>query len=316
MSPPPGPTAIGIDVGGTKIAAGVVDGTGAVAHAVRRPTPGSGGRDAVLAALADVVSELRAHGGPRLVGVGVGTGGVVDHARGVVLTATDLLPGWAGAPVGPWLSERCGLPVTADNDGNTHALGELRFGAARGRADVLFAAVGTGVGGALALGGALRRGGHHTAGDIGHVAAPGAEGRRCSCGASGHLEAAAAGPAIAARHRELGGADLALPAIADLARGGDPTAAAAIAEGAAVLGRTLAGLATAIDPDAVVLGGGVTDIGPLYWEPLRAAFAAEPFMRSGAVPLLAASLGPDSSVAGAAALAFDRGTDPHLEGNR
>ncbi|GAB3735286.1 ROK family protein [Nocardiopsis nanhaiensis] len=309
--------AIGIDVGGTKIAAGVIDRNGrAVSQALRAPTPRAGGREALLTVLADTVAELRGHSDRRPVGVGVGTGGVVDHSNGRVLTATDLLPGWAGTPIGSWLSERCGLPVSADNDGNTHALGELSFGAAKGYSDVLFAAVGTGVGGAVAVDGVVRRGVHHFAGEVGHVPVPGADGRDCSCGGSGHLEAVASGPAIAARYRETSGAALALPAIADRARGGDRLAEAAIAEGASFLGRALAGLATAIAPQVVVLGGGVAEMGPIYWGPLQAAFAAEPYTRSGAIPLVRAQLGSGSSIAGAAALAFERSAEPLMEGRR
>ncbi|GAA3724273.1 glucokinase [Spinactinospora alkalitolerans] len=305
----PGTQAIGIDVGGTKVAGGVVDREGEVRGHLVAPTPTTGGPEALLDTIADLVAELRRSGSAPICGVGVGTGGVIDHARGRVASATDLLPGWAGTHVGPRLRRRTGLPVAVDNDGNTHALGELRFGAARTLHDVLFAAVGTGVGGALAIGGALRRGPHHTAGEIGHLPAPGAEGLRCSCGGTGHVEAGAAGPAIAERYRRFGGAPLDLRAVAARAREGDAAAGRAIAEGARILGRSLAGLAAVLDPQAVVVGGGVAEIGEQYWEPLRSAFHDEPHVAAAGTPIVPAQLGSRASIVGAAALAFDDTVD-------
>jgi glucokinase len=309
-----GQRAIGVDVGGTKIAAGLVEATGEVRDRLVVPTPAAEGPFAVLRAIAELAERLRT---PEVVGVGVGTGGVVDHARGVIVSATSLLPGWAGTPVAAELSTRLGLPVTMDNDGNVLALGEHRFGAARGLDSVLCIAVGTGVGGGVIIGGRLVRGAHHTAGEVGHIPVPGSEGMPCSCGRTGHLEAIASGPAMTARyaaeaagraqaHQHGGGprAAIDLRVIAERARTGDVVAAKVIADGAGALGRAIGGLANGIDPDAVIVGGGVAEIGEPYWAPLRAAVRENTLPALAALEIRPAGLRTNAAIAGAAALAF------------
>ncbi|MBA0052516.1 ROK family protein [Streptomyces sp. AJS327] len=307
-----------MDVGGTKVAASVVDASGVPLGAVRLPTPAAAGPEAVL----DTMAEA-ARGALRRAGraappeaVGVSTGGVVDHATGTVVAATGLLPGWAGTAVARELSTRLGgVPVSVENDGNALALGELWFGAARTREDVLFTAVGTGVAGALLYGGELVRGTHHTAGELGHLPAPGAGETVCSCGRTGHLEGATAGPSLAARYARLAAlrpapaGDAAAPGeppalrwIAERADAGEPLAREVLADGATVLGRTLGGLCNLFDPQAVIVSGGVSACGPAYWRPLRSAFTAELLPSVREVPLLGAELGPLAAVCGAAVL--------------
>jgi glucokinase len=312
---PAGWWGLGIDVGGTKTAAAVVDASGALLHPVVRATPAAQGSRAILDTMAEAAAEaLRLAGRAAPEAVGVSTGGVVDHARGTVVSSTDLLAGWSGTPVAAELSARLGgTPVRVDNDGNALALGEWYFGAARGLDDVLFTAVGTGIAGALVRAGRLARGAHHAAGELGHLPAHGAGDERCSCGRRGHLEAVAAGPALAARfarrtappdpgsHRE--GAPVDLRAVAALAAGGDPAACEVLRFGATVLGRTLGGLANVLDPQAVVVGGGVPGSGPLYWAALEAAFRAELLPTVTAVALRPAQAGPLAAIAGAAVLA-------------
>jgi glucokinase len=317
--------AIGVDVGGTKIAAGLVEATGEVRDRLVLPTPAAEGPSAVLDAIAELAERLRTR---EVVGVGVGTGGVVDHARGVIVSATSLLPGWAGTPVAAELSARLGLPVAMDNDGNALALGEYRFGAARGLGSVLCIAVGTGVGGGVIIGGRLVRGAHHTAGEVGHIPVPGSEGMPCSCGRTGHLEAIASGPAMTARYvaeaatraqahqhgdsgdPHLGGGPCAaidLRVITERARTGDVVAAKVIADGAGALGRAIGGLANSIDPDAVIVGGGVAEIGEPYWAPLRAAVRENTLPALAALEIRPAGLRTDAGIVGAAALAFAQG---------
>ena len=287
-------TAIGIDVGGTKIAGGLVERDGTVAARATVPTPAADGPAAILDAIAELAGRLRV---PRVTGVGIGTGGVVDHAAGTIVSANGLLRGWTGTPVAAVLSSRLGLPVTVENDGNALALGELRFGAARGLDSALCVAVGTGVGGGVIAGGELLRGARHTAGEVGHMPVSGAEGLRCNCGRTGHLEAVASGPAMAGRH----GAGLDLRAVAARALDGDERAVQVIEEGAAALGTAIAGLANALDPRAVIVGGGVAAIGDLYWTPLRAAVRAHALAGPEVRP---AALRTDASIAGAAAPAL------------
>lgn len=294
---------IGVDIGGTKIAAATVDSRGGIVETVVRSTPAADGAGAVLAAVESAIRELADH--ERAAGIGVGTGGVVDHDRGIVLAANDLLPGWAGVDLRRELTERLGKPVAVDNDVNAFAWAEQRFGAGVGYRDVLYVSVGTGVGGALVLAGRPHRGAHFTAGELGHLAVPEAVGRRCNCGRLDHLEAIASGPAMSTRYAELGGEELDLRAIADLARSGEALATSVITDGARALGRALAGLVNTIDVPRVVIGGGVADMAQVYWQPLTNAFAAELLPGPGAVRPVPAALGPRSAVIGAAGLLAD-----------
>lgn len=298
---------LGIDVGGTKTAAAVVDSTGAMHHPVTLRTPAQDGPGAVLDTMAEAArAVLRKARLNMPASVGVSTGGVVDTTTGTIVSATGLLPGWAGTRVASELSKRLdGIEVKVDNDGNALGLGEFRFGAARGLRDVLFTAVGTGVAGALIRDGQLDRGAHHKAGELGHLAAPGADGRLCSCGREGHLEAAASGPAMTERFRSLrDGAHAAadLRTVAALAASQDQLAQDVLREGATILGRTLGGLVNLLDPEAVVVGGGVVACGDLYWEALSTAFRSELLPGVTAVALRPASAGTLAAVAGAAVL--------------
>lgn len=296
---------LGIDVGGTKIAAAVVDATGTPHHSARLPTPAADGPDAVLDVMAEAARTVLDRGGHDMPPtVGVSTGGVVDNRTGTVVSATGLLPGWAGTNVARELARRLsGIPVTVDNDGNALALGEQLFGAAQGLDEVLFLAVGTGIAGALVHNGRLTRGSHHARGELGHLPVSG-ENRRCSCGRTGHLEALASGPAIEDAYRlsTRGGEHTSLRVVAQRAVDGDPTARRVLREGAEILGRTVGGLANAWDPQAVVIGGGVVSCGAPYWRPLSDAFHAELLPGLADMPLRPASLGPLSAVIGAAAL--------------
>lgn len=302
---------VGVDVGGSKIAAGLVGADGALRESLVRPTPAARGPRAVLDAIADAVRELP--GWDRAEGVGIGTGGVVDRDSGVVVSANELLPGWAGTDLRAELTARLGLPVAADNDANVFALAEQVHGAGAGSASALYVSVGTGIGGGLVIDGRLLRGAHRTAGEFGHIAVPEAVGRACNCGRSGHLEAIASGPAITARYRELAAerAFEAEPDARDLRRvaalgaeggAGADIALAALGEGAAALGRALAGLVNTVDPARVVVGGGVASIGAAYWGPLTEAFAAELLPGPSALRPVPAALGARAAVVGAAEL--------------
>nr|WP_180217937.1 ROK family protein [Streptomyces albus] len=312
---------VGVDVGGTKIAAGTVTEDGTLLETVVRPTPAAQGPAAVLDAIAAAVRELPGH--DRAVGLGLGTGGVVDRDRGVVVSANALLPGWAGTRLGDELRTRLGVPVVADNDANVFALAEQTYGAGAGCADALYVSVGTGIGGGLVTGGRLLRGSHWTAGEFGHIAVPEATGRVCNCGRTGHLEAVASGPAVAARYAERTGGghtDLRqVAALADPGRGQHPEAGpvptprgdaevarSVLAQGAAALGRALAGLANSFDPERVVVGGGVASIGAPFWQPLTEAFTAELLPGPAGLRPVPAALGPRAAVVGAAALWLER----------
>lgn len=297
---------LGVDVGGTKIAAGLVSYDGALLTGVVRPTPAAQGPGAVLDAIAAAVTELPGWDGAD--GLGIGTGGVLDRDRGIVLSANDLLPGWAGTELAGELTGRLALPVAADNDANVFALAEQTYGAGAGCDSALYASVGTGIGGGLVTGGRLLRGAHWTAGEFGHIAVPEAAGRPCNCGRRGHLEAVSSGPAITARYRELSGdqdvSDLREVAALAVEAAGE-RATAALTEGARALGRALAGLVNTLDPERVVVGGGVASVGAPFWEPLTEAFAAELLPGPAALRPVPAQLGPRAAVIGAAALLLE-----------
>ncbi len=296
--------AVGLDVGGTKIAAGVVGDDGTVTQLTRVPTPAIGAEvvRALVATASGLLAQARADG-REVAGIGVGTGGVVDHTAGRVVAATDLIGQWAGTDVAGPLRRATGLPVRVDNDGNAFGLAEARWGAARDTPDALCVAVGTGVGGGVLLDGAIRRGAGHLAGEFGHLPWPTA--RRCSCGRTGHVEAVAAGPAMTAIYRERSGrgpdAARDLHAVVERRAGGDPVAAAVLDEGATALGTVLAGLAVALDVGTIVLGGGVASAGA--WYRGAVARAVDAVLPHGArVEVRPAAQGPLSSVAGAGAL--------------
>ncbi|MGH3586146.1 MAG: ROK family protein, partial [Pseudonocardia sp.] len=213
---------VGVDIGGTKIAAGVVDDRGTVLRRATCPTPSAG----VLDAVAALVGRLTERPGP----VGVAAPGVIDLASGSVRSATDTLPGWVGTPVRAELEARLGVPVRVDNDVRAMARGEAWAGAGRDHADALYVSVGTGIGGALHRGGEVVRGPHALAGEIAHLLVPvpaGFDGV-CGCGRADHLEAAASGPAIERAYRHRTGRRSGLREIAASMRAGDEEAAAVI----------------------------------------------------------------------------------------
>jgi glucokinase len=299
---------LGVDIGGTKTRVGVVTAGHRVLEAREAPTPVRDGAAAVLGVVAALAQELRGRHAELAV-CGVGTAGVVDPAAGTVVASTNALTGWVGARVGPELRSRLGLPVHVDNDVNAFVLGEAAAGAARGRGHVLAVMVGTGVGGAFLLDGRLWRGAHHNAGELGHVPVPGFGDRPCSCGGSGHLESVAAGPAMAARYAELAGEARPFAAVAELAEAGHRPAAEVVDEGGRVLGELLAGLVNAVDPEVVVLGGGAARPGGRYWSQAQRHYRRHLLPAVGDVPLLAAELGRDAVVVGAAELARRGGAD-------
>ncbi|MFJ8743647.1 ROK family protein [Embleya sp. NPDC127516] len=299
----PGWPRVGVDIGGTKIAAARVERDGTVTDRRVRATPATSGADRVLASVLDLVRELA----PGTTFVGIGAPGTVDVRTGIVRSATDLLPGWAGTAIATGVQAATGLPALVDNDVNVAALGELRRGAAAGHAAILYVSVGTGVGGALALDGRVVRGARGAAGEVGHLSVAGpASTRRCACGRIAHVEAVASGPAIEAAYRgHSTGPGPELREIARRAAAGEARAREVIGHAAAVLGRTLAGLVCVLDPDLLVLGGGVTGIGDDFIGPLTDALRAEVLPPLRELPVRTATLGLDAPLIGAALLPED-----------
>ncbi|MCT1394904.1 ROK family protein, partial [Microbacterium sp. p3-SID338] len=249
-----------------------------------------------------------------LVGVGIGTAGVVDARTGTIVSATDTFADWPGTPLAALIREvladrlPADAPVAVQNDVDAHAAGEHRHGAAAGAASALVVAVGTGVGAGVILDGRPVRGAHHVAGELAHLPIPGAAHLRCPCGRHGHLEALGSGIGLHRHYLSLGG-DAALRdarGVAVAAGTGDSLAVRAIQDSAAAVGRALAGAATLLDPERIVVTGGVPRIGELWWDSLRAAFHADAIDALHDTPILPGTLGDDAPLRGAAASAWRR----------
>jgi glucokinase len=302
--------ALGLDVGGTKILASLLDAGGQPRGEWRLSTPARAGAEAVLAALGaaaeSVVSGMAPSDRGRLVGVGVSAAGQIDVERGVVAYASPNIAGWTGTAVGPWLSERLGLPVVVENDANAAAWAEHGLGAGRGCRSLVAVTVGTGVGGGLILDGAVWRGGRWRGGEIGHLVIQ-ADGVRCNCGQTGCLEVYASGTAIARLAAEAapGFAGSAHDVFA-AADAGDPVMTGVVRRSARYLAQGLVSIASLVDPDLFVLGGGVASQ-PGYLALVRDALAeravsGERGLSPDAVQL--AALGERAGALGAAWLAL------------
>lgn len=295
-------TVIGIDIGGTKTSAARVadDGRLVGAPLVTR-TPAREGPQAVLAAAGHLVTQLVASGGVRA--IGVGSAGAFD-AAGRVVAATDHLAGWVGTDVAGTLGSAAGLPVTVLNDVHAAALGEYRHGAGQA-ARLLFVAIGTGLGGALVVCGRPDRGAHGLAWSIGHLPAPDVPPRLCSCGLEGHAEPWASGPGLALSYLQATGLAVDGREIGRLAAAGDPPALAAVHTVATTLGRAIAAAAVVADPDLVVIGGGVSQLGDVLLGGVREAYQASALPRLRDLAIRRAALGVNATMVGAADAAWD-----------
>lgn len=302
---------VGIDIGGTKIAAAVVLADGAVRHRVERPTPAREGAEAILDAAAAAGAESAAQAGVAPVAYGVGSAGAFDE-QGVVVSSTDHLAGWCGTDVAAGLTRRLGAPAMVVNDVHAAALGERAAGAVPDR--FLFVAVGTGIGGAVVSDGRVLRGASGMAGSVGHVRIPSSRRRICSCGGVDHVEAFASGPGIELTYAEFTGRALGLREIGRLAAGGDVVAAQVIRVAAEDLGESLASSVVALDPGIVVIGGGVSGLGELFIAPLAERLRGALQRPFSDVEVVLARAGTDAALLGAGALAARDAGEAHRIG--
>ncbi|HEY7857881.1 MAG TPA: ROK family protein [Candidatus Nanopelagicales bacterium] len=296
-----GETVLALDVGGTKIAAGLVDGSGRVLRSARTPTPVGADAEQLWDAVRGLLDDVAR--GAAYTGVGIGCGGPMRWSAGLVSPLN--IPGWRDFPLLDRVRERYAgdRPARLHNDAVAVAVAEARWGAGRGSANVMGMVVSTGVGGGLVLGGHRIDGGSGNAGHVGHVVVEPA-GPPCACGGRGCLEAVARGPAIAADAvaRGWAGEPTAL-AVARGARSGDSACAAAFDRAGTALGRAIASAVALLDLDVVCIGGGVARAGDLLFDPLRAAYHQHARMRyQQRARIGPARLGPDVGLAGAAAL--------------
>jgi glucokinase len=310
---PRGAPTVGIDLGGTHLRCAVVDADGRVEAEERAPTPTDWpGLRATIVGLVEWLETAR----PELGGLGVGAAGMVDR-EGTVHYAPNI-PKLIGVPLQADLRDRLGMPVVVDNDANVAALGELLYGAARGVQHALVITLGTGIGGGIIADGRVARGAHGFAAEVGHWQFD-PHGPECACGEIGHWEALASGGALGALARARAAAGAAPNVLARA--GGDlravtgvevgESAAAGEADGRDIVERYarrvalgFAGLTNILDPEMIVVSGGLVELGDVLLKPLRDAFSAHlegaPYRPE--VPIVAAALGERAGVVGAAAL--------------
>ncbi|MFT4299019.1 MAG: ROK family glucokinase [Aeromicrobium sp.] len=311
--------AVGVDIGGTKIAAGVVDEDGRILAQRRRSTP-STDAELVLTAIEEITAELRSEYPVKA--VGIGAAGFIDVSQSTVVFSPHLA--WRNEPLRDRVARRTKLPVLVDNDANACAWAEWRFGAAQNEPDVVAVTLGTGIGGAVVIDGQPYRGGHGMAGEFGHQQVePG--GLACECGNRGCWEQYASGRVLTRRAQaevaartsagvrlaelaELEGLD---PARVDgthvtrLAAAGDPVATQWVAEVGQWLGVGLANLSASLDPGIFVIGGGLSDAGELLLAPAREAYTQHLTGRGfrSEARIVRAHLGPQAGLIGAADMA-------------
>jgi glucokinase len=308
---------LALDIGGTKLAAGAVTPTGSLLAEGTASTAATASPSEVVEALMGlaegVLSDLGTEYGD-LSALGISFGGPVEHQSGTVITCHHLA-GWEGVRLRELLQERTGLPVAMDNDANAAALGETVFGVARGCEHVLYVTVSTGIGAGLILGGRVHRGANSMAGELGHThLVP--FGPRCTCGRLGCLESVAAGWAVArdvrlaldggaeSALRSVPRADLSARHVAEMAQT-DALAARVMSRVGEYLGLGLARAVNLLNPEIVVIGGGLAQAGEVLLEPARRGFAryAMPETAEG-LRMVVAGLGPRGGLYGAAALAL------------
>ncbi len=310
---------VGVDLGGTNIAAGAMptDGTREIAMRMA-PTLAETGADGVVDRIVQMIEDVIAQtisetGATRedFLGVGIGSPGPLDREKGIVVITPNL--GWRDFPLRDEISKRVNLKATLDNDANCATLGEWWAGAAKGGRNVVGLTIGTGIGGGLILDGKLYHGTSDAAGEIGHTTIE-SNGRRCKCGNYGCLEAYTSGPAIAERAREAIASDegsilaeivdgdlskITAQTVYEASKRGDEIARGVVRDTAHFLGVGISNLINIFNPDTVVIAGGVTQAGEALFDPLRAEVKRRAFKPAvdvcrivpGALPLSAGVVG-------------------------
>jgi glucokinase len=295
-----------VDIGGTKIAVGAIDGAGRLLAREETPTAAARGFEDAMERVAGMLGRVRTQLDRPMQGVGIGCTGPVDPVRGTIGNV-DFLPGWKGANPVATLSARLGLPVAMENDADAAALAEAAWGAGRGRKSLIGVTVGTGIGAGILLNGAIYRGvdgahpeiGHHVIDDTGPA---------CTCGARGCWEALASGPAIAARYARAAAVAAGSPRpevstqqICALARAGDALALEEVARAGRYLGIGIANLVTLFVPELIVLSGSVMNSIELFLPAIRAVIGRQcNLVPADRVELMPSSLRADAPLIGAA----------------
>lgn len=310
---------VGIDLGGTKIAVAVVDAVGQVLQRVQEWTRGEEGPERVLARINCLLDAALAKAGvsaEQVAGIGIGAPGIVDWKEGIVHNLTNL-PGWRNVNLKERFEQRYSLPVAVDNDANAAALGEYLFGSGRGVRHMLYLTISTGIGGGIIQDGRLVHGAWGVAGEVGHMVLD-PQGELCNCGNCGCWETISSGRAIArqvlrriARGEQsmvtelAGGGEIKAEHVFQARQLGDELAAAVIRRALLYLGVGVANLVNVLNPERVVIGGGVANVGEVLFEPVRRQVRELGFGPAARAEIVPAALGKDAGVVGAAALVWN-----------
>jgi glucokinase len=305
---------IGVDLGGTKMAVGVVDSDQKIRYQGREPSTGLS-EEKLIEELAEELREAK-EARPDVLAAGLGIPATIDRARGLAIQAVNLTI--ADVPIRDLMQERIGLPVFVDNDANMAALAEHLYGAGRGAQNVVMLTIGTGIGGGLILDGEVYRGSTGAAAELGHIVIE-EDGPPCqgNCPNHGCVEALASGTAIAKAGKQAAERDpdsalgkalaegpIAGRTVTELALSGDGPAREVVAQAGRHIGVALSSLANIFDPDVFVIGGGVSVVGDLLLDPAREELRSRALPPQNESPVKLAELGPDAGMIGAAAMAL------------
>lgn len=313
--------ALGIDLGGTDIKAGTVDRTGRVLQRWKKSTEARGGAQVILQRMLELAQEIieQSKGeGMEIVGIGIGSPGIIDHKNGIVVKMIDNLPGWSGMRLAQQFEERLGYPTRIDNDANVFALGECLFGAGKGKSDIVCYTLGTGVGGGIIIDRKVHHGAHGYAAELGHDTVE-LDGIPCSCGNIGCVEMYASARAIGlyAQQQLQAGRESLMTEMAaaidqvtsktvyEASLKGDQLAKEVIARTARYLGAGIAAVVCVLDPEMVVIGGGGANMGDVLLDPVREEVKRRVYFSDAVdTPIVRAQLGEDAGFVGAAGLVF------------
>lgn len=295
---------VGIDLGGTRIKMGLVDKNGRVSHRREVDTPFNAKRSEIIDSIANNVRETLLESGLKkrdIVGIGIGVPGPVDSKKGIVRYFPNI-KGWEGVPLRSILGRRLGLKVALDNDVNAMTLGEYRFGAGKGALNLICITLGTGVGGGIIINGEVYRGSTMCAGEIGHIPIN-EKGPRCNCRGIACLERYIGNRYILQRARKIFGRGITLERLDVLAKKGNKKALGIWTDVAKKLATALTGVVNLLNPDIIVIGGGVSKAGQLILGPLRKEIQSRAMKdQARHVKIVRASLGNDAGIIGASLL--------------
>ena len=308
---------IGIDVGGTNVKIALVDTEGRIIYSSKVPTYTEMGYEYTInnikQAIYDLLKETQSTASD-IEGIGFGFPGQVDYEKGIVRLAPNL-PGWVDIPIAKLIEEEFNIPTRVDNDVRCAALGELNYGAGKGCQNLICITVGTGIGSGLAINGKLVRGASNVAGEIGHIKLQIHDGPICGCGDTGCMEAFASGPAIVAmaeeyikggkstKFREMANPDITPYIVAEAAKMGDPVARRIFTIIGEYIGIGMASVVNLLNPEKIIVGGGVAECGELLLEPVRETIKKRAMKIAGeTVQVVHAELGNTAGVIGASLL--------------